>query len=153
VTGGAALLKGCKANLNSATIKSILLDTVRPDGFLAGNTFTGGVVNYEAAINDPRVGNCDTAPSNSPPVADAGGPYKTSFKKAVQFDGTHSYDLGGKVLLYFWDFGDGTFGAGAKPTHLYSARGTFTLVLTVRDSLGAVASQSTTVTIPPPSHN
>lgn len=155
VTGGAALLKGCKANLDWATIKSILLKTARPVLSQSGQTVTGGVVNYQDAIDYllSTVGGCDPARSDSTPVADPGGPYKSSFKKAVQFDGTRSYDTGGSILLYSWDFGDGTFGAGAKPTHQYAARGTFTVVLTVRDNLGAFASQSTTVIIPPASHN
>jgi subtilisin family serine protease len=149
VAGGAALLKACKASLSSATIKAILIGTARHDLALSGYTSTGGVVNYQAAINDPRVGACDAAPGGSAPVADAGGPYNSNLKRPVQFDGTASSDSGGQLLLYFWDFGDGTYGAGATPSHQYALRGAYTVTLTVRDNLGGESSASATVTVRP----
>ena len=153
VTGCAALLKACKPSLSSATIKDILLSTVRQDLDLVGETTTGGIVNYQAALDDPRVGACDPAPTSTLPVADAGGPYNVNIKKPVQFNGTASSDTGGQILLYFWDFGDGTYGVGPKPIHLYATRGTFTATLTIRDNSGSVASQSTTVNIRPGGRN
>ncbi len=55
----------------------------------------------------------------------------------------------GAVLVpssYQWNFGDGQVGSGAAPTHLYSAAGTYTVTLTVTDSLGNVAATSRSVT-------
>ena len=153
VTGGAALLKACKPSLPSATIRDILLSTVRQNSALIGITATGGIVNYQAALNDPRVGTCDPAASSTLPVADAGGPYNVNIRKPVRFNGTASYDTGGQILLYFWDLGDGTYGVGPNPVHLYATRGTRTVTLTVRNNFGSVASQSTTVNIRPRGRN
>ena len=153
VAGGAALLKGCKASLPSATIKDILLRTVRQSLDLIGKTTTGGLVNYQAALDDPRVGACDPAASSTLPVADAGGPYNVNIRKPVRFNGTGSYDSDGQILLYFWDFGDGTYGVGPNPVHQYATRGTRIVTLTVRDNSGSVSSQSTTVNIRPGGRN
>ncbi len=152
VAGGAALLKACDPSLSSATIKSILLDTVRPNLDLAGWTTSGGVVDYAAAVNDPRVGDCVAAPTGSAPVAKSGGPYHGNLRNPVQFEGNASSDTGGQILLYFWDFGDGSYGSGEQVSHQYTSRGPFTVTLTVRDNLGAEASESTTVTINPTGH-
>jgi subtilisin family serine protease len=149
VTGGAALLKACKTSLSSTTIKDILLSTARLNGVLSGYIATSGVVNYQAALNDQRVGACDPPPGGSSPVADAGGSYNSNFKKPIQFDGTLSSDTGGQLLLYYWSFGDGTYGVGPNPTHTYAARGVYTATLTVRDNLGVEASQFATVTVRP----
>ncbi|MGD0922497.1 MAG: S8 family serine peptidase [Terriglobia bacterium] len=154
VTGGAALLKGCNPNLSSVTIKDILLRTVRQSLALIGKTTTGGIVNYQTALDDPLVGACEAAPvSSTMPVANAGGPYNVNIKKPVQFNGTGSYVSGGQILLYFWNFGDGSYGVGPKPVHPYATRGTFTATLTVRDNFGSVSSQSTTVNIRPGGRN
>jgi subtilisin family serine protease len=153
VTGGAALLKGCNPSLSSITIKDILLSTVRQNSDLIGITVTGGVVNYQDALDDLRVGACDPGPVSTLPVANAGGPYNVNIKKPVQFNGTASHDSGGQILLYFWNFGDGSYGVGPKPVHLYATRGTRTVTLTVRNNFGSVASQSTTVNIRPRGRN
>jgi subtilisin family serine protease len=153
VTGGAALLKGCKASLSYGTIKDILLSTVRQNSALIGITVTGGVVNYQAALDDPLVGACDQAPASTLPVANAGGPYNVNIKKPVRFNGSASYDTGGQILLYFWGFGDGTYGVGPNPVHQYAIRGTRIVTLTVRDNSGSVSSQSTTVNIRPSGRN
>jgi len=153
VTGGAALLKGCKPSLDSLTIKNVLLSNVRQDPGLMGITAAGGILNYQAALDDARVGGCEPAPTSTFPVADAGGPYHVNIKRPVQFDGTKSYDSDGQILLYFWDFGDGTYGVGPKPVHRYATRGTHTATLTVRDNVGATSSQSTTVNIRPGGRN
>jgi subtilisin family serine protease len=149
VTGAVALLKGCKASLISDTIRDILISTARPSG-VAGMTVTGGIVDYEAALNDPRAageGGCDAAPYDVPPEADAGGPYKGNTTKAVQFNGSRSSDSDGRVLLHFWDFGDGSTGVGARSSHQYASPGTYNVTLTVRDNLGAISTATTTVTI------
>ena len=38
---------------------------------------------------------------------------------------------------YLWDFGDGTTSTEANPTHTYAANGTYTIALTVTNSLGS----------------
>ncbi len=73
VTGAAALLKGCKANLHSFQIKKILLATARQVPDLAGKTSTGGIVNYQDAVNDNRVGDCAPPPGQVQQLHPRGG--------------------------------------------------------------------------------
>ncbi len=74
VAGAAALLKGCKANMKSPMIKKILLTTTRQVPALAGKTITGGIVNYQAAVNDSRVGDCEPPPGKGLTTSPSGGP-------------------------------------------------------------------------------
>ena len=66
---------------------------------------------------------------------------------AVTFSGSPSTDPDGSIASYAWDFGDGTTGSGATPSHTYAADGSYTVKLTVSDDKGAtgVSSQSVSV--------
>lgn len=81
------------------------------------------------------------------PVAVAGGATTGVEGSPVSFDGTGSSDPDGEALTYAWDFGDGTTGTGASPTHVYADNGSFSATLTVRDPIGADDSQQRAVTI------
>ncbi|MGB2727362.1 MAG: S8 family serine peptidase [Halobacteriota archaeon] len=81
---------------------------------------------------------------NTPPVADADGPYTGTEDVAITFDGSGSSDSDGDPLTYAWDFGDGSTGTGVKPTHAYTAGGTYTVTLVVND--GKVDSEPSTTT-------
>jgi PKD repeat protein len=48
---------------------------------------------------------------------------------------------------FTWDFGDGSNGTGVRPVHSYSRARTYTVVLTVRNSLGQSATTTRTVTV------
>jgi PKD repeat protein len=59
------------------------------------------------------------------------------------FEGRASSDSDGQVVLYSWDFGDGSGGNGSGiTTHTYSAPGTYTVILTVTDNFGALGRYS-----------
>ena len=79
-----------------------------------------------------------------PPTAAAGGPYSGPEGTAVSFDGSGSSDPGGSTLTYAWTFGDGTSGAGAKPTHTYASFGSYTVSLTVTNAGGTASAPATT---------
>jgi formylglycine-generating enzyme required for sulfatase activity/chitodextrinase len=52
----------------------------------------------------------------------------------------------GSNVSYVWDFGDGSTGSGATPSHTYAAVGVYTAVVTATNSVGqAVASTQVTV--------
>lgn len=63
-----------------------------------------------------------------------------------------SSDSDGTITNYAWDFGDGTTGSGATPSHAYAAANTYQVTLTVTDDDGATnaVTQPVTVAAPPP---
>ncbi len=57
----------------------------------------------------------------------------------------------GPPTAWEWDFGDGSAVVSVQnPTHAYAAAGTYTVVLTVANSIGQTASTSRFVTVAPP---
>ncbi|MEA2364911.1 MAG: hypothetical protein QOI32_423 [Thermoleophilaceae bacterium] len=73
-----------------------------------------------------------------PPVADAEPAVRSGRAPLeVRFDATSSRDPDGSIAGYEWEFGDGTTGSGAEPTHTYTAGGRYFPVLTVTDDDGA----------------
>src|SRR5438093_11968823 len=79
-------------------------------------------------------------------VANAGPDQTASVGSAVTFTGSGS-DLGGTVVSYSWDFGDGTSATGATVSHIHTAPGRYTATLTVMDDRGARGTDSALVTI------
>jgi uncharacterized repeat protein (TIGR01451 family) len=111
----------------------------------------GGVYTVTLIVNDGEV---DSAPStaqvtvtNHAPVANGGGPYSAVKGQPVTVNGSGSSDADNDALTYRWDFGDGTTGGGATPTHVYAKNGRFTLKLTVNDGDVDSAVYQTTVDV------
>jgi len=50
-------------------------------------------------------------------------------------------------LTYHWDFGEGTVGTGATPTHIYGDDGIYTVTLTVTNTAGLVDTDTCTITV------
>ncbi|CAM2064273.1 PKD domain-containing protein [Sulfidibacter corallicola] len=93
------------------------------------------------------VASFDGGSSNTPPVAEANGPYGGQVGNAIAFSSAGSNDPDGNITSYQWNFGDGNTGSGANPSHVYSAEGTYTVTLTVTDNQNASASDTATVTV------
>jgi len=72
---------------------------------------------------------------NAVPVAIAGVDRRVT-ASVVDFDGTASRDDDGTIGSYEWDFGDGTTGTGARPSHVYKTPGRYVVKLTVTDTSG-----------------
>ncbi|MGD8644866.1 MAG: PKD domain-containing protein [Chromatiales bacterium] len=123
------------------------------------HTYTAaGVYTVSLTVNDGQIDSAlvtttatiEVAPANRAPTADAGGPYSGDTGASIQFDGSGSSDPDGDSLSYAWDFGDGSVGSGATPTHSYSAAGEYTVELVVNDGLLDSAASSTTATVTDP---
>lgn len=74
-----------------------------------------------------------------------------SFVSAVEsrvltVDGSASSASDDATLQFSWDFGDGNTGQGKTASHTYAEPGTYTVKLTVLDSLGATGTMSQSVT-------
>jgi PKD repeat protein len=97
-----------------------------------------------------------TPSANKPPIANAGSAKTAVVGDSVSFDGSASNDPDGILILYTWDFGDGSTGTGATVSHTYTVAGTYTVTLTVKDNLAATGTATTTATIkanqPPVAH-
>jgi serine protease len=65
---------------------------------------------------------------------------------ACTFDGRGSSDDGG-IRSYAWSFGDGQTGSGATVNHTFASGGTFTVRLTVTDTIGQRDEESRSVTV------
>ena len=92
------------------------------------------------------------APTNNPPVADAGGPYSgEAGTTLIQFDGSGSMDPDDNAITFEWEFGDGSTATEEMPTHTYRSAGNYEVRLVVDD--GQVKSEpsitSAVISAPP----
>jgi PKD repeat protein len=65
----------------------------------------------------------------------------------VAFNGAASIDADGTIVSYTWNFGDGSVGTGATPSHTYVSPGSYAVTLTITDSGGVASAISHGVTI------
>ncbi len=82
-----------------------------------------------------------------PPYVDTGGPYGGYPNQEVTFDASKSIGFEGSIIDYSWDFGDENTGSGKTTTHSYENLGKYTVTLTVTDSDGNNASETTNLWI------
>jgi PKD repeat protein len=95
------------------------------------------------------------AGGNSPPTANAGGPYSGVAGLPIAFNAGASTDCSptpctpeGDSLSYTWNFGDSTSGSGVTPSHTYAAAGAYNVTVTVNDGVNPpVTSPVTTATV------
>jgi PKD repeat protein len=82
--------------------------------------------------------------ANVPPTAAF---TSTANNLIVAFDGTGSTDSDGTIASYAWNFGDGSTGTGAKPSHTYATGNTYNVTLTVTDNSGATGTITQPITV------
>lgn len=100
---------------------------VKPDSTITITVNTGGAVSAK-------------------PTAAFSGPGAGKAGNQLSFDGSASTD-DGKIVSYYWEFGDGATGAGKKASHAWSSPGTYEVTLWVTDDTGQQASVTRTVWI------
>jgi hypothetical protein len=75
---------------------------------------------------------------NQAPSAAISAPDEVEFGETINFDGSDSTDPDGDDLTFSWNFGDGSEAAGTNASHIYSSAGKYKIILTVKDTAGAV---------------
>ncbi|WP_299298041.1 PKD domain-containing protein [uncultured Tateyamaria sp.] len=73
---------------------------------------------------------------NARPLADAGGNRDVCSGESILFDASDSVDPDGGLLLYSWDFGDGSTSDLINPTKIYENPGAYSVTLRVRNGKG-----------------
>jgi trimeric autotransporter adhesin len=151
---------GLTANLDGTTSSD-------PDGqvvsykwtFGDGTTGTGATISHTYAtpgkyvvnlvVKDDRGGAASISRNVTVTIPPVAAFTSSATNLSASFDGTGSSDADGTVASYAWNFGDGTTGTGAKPTHLYAAGGTYNVTLTVTDNQGATGTVTQPITVVP----
>lgn len=142
VSGVAALLLAQDPARTPDQVRTILQATAKDKGP------SGWDPNYGWGILDAAAALSYAAGSNQAPVAVIGSLVDGTEDIAVTFDGSGSSDGDSDPLTYLWDFGDGTSGSGATPSHAYSAGGRdYTVTLVVNDGKADSAADSATLWI------
>lgn len=96
---------------------------------LSFNIGTGNSAEFNGSLKEVTI--TDKAGENKPPIASF---TYTVNGDSVLFDATSSNDLDGSIVVYKWDFGDGTFGEGASVSHQYQDLTNRSVTLTLVDN-------------------
>ena len=89
--------------------------------------------------------NDSTTATITPLIVHTNGPYRGVTGQPVRFTGF--VDGGFPQYIWSWDFGDGNTSQDQNPAYTYHSVGTYTVTLTVVDSEGNIASDTTTAAI------
>ncbi len=129
---------------NGYHIADVLVDSSSV-GAVASYPFTSVTANHTIAVS--------FAITNQPPIAlFTHSPEAPNVNQKVTFNASTSYDPGGTIVAYNWEFGDGGTGTGAIVEHSYTNPGEYGVILTVTDNGGATDQGGATITVaqPPP---
>ncbi len=140
--GVAALIKAHNPDWTPAQIRERLVATAtdirNAESAVGWDRYSGyGLVNAALAVGEV----------NTPPVAEANGPYSGDADSAIVFSSAGSNDPDGAIVAYWWDFGDGYTSTAANPSHVYASGGTYEVSLTVTDEDGVQATDTTSATV------
>lgn len=133
VAGVAALYLANNTTASPATVANALIN----------NATTGVLTGIGSGSPNRLLYSRFGGSSDSPPVA------RFTYScngLTCSFDGSSSSDDVG-ISSYSWNFGDGTNGSGVTVSKTYSASGTYSVTLTVRDTAGQTHSQTQSVSV------
>ncbi|TLX47410.1 alkaline serine protease [Pseudoalteromonas phenolica] len=142
VSGVAALVWSHFPECNNQQIRDALNSTAKDKGAAGRDTSYGhGIVQAKAAYDYLASSTCE-GPGDAKPVAS----FKVTLNgKSIQLTDS-SYDDKG-IAAYSWEFGDGATSSSKNPSHTYASAGEYTVKLTVRDTVGQVASKSEVIKV------
>ena len=145
-------LSGTSGSASPSAISNISIG-VSLAGLTAG-TYAGSLsVSAESGATEVVNINLTVSPdvSNSPPNANAGGPYSGIEGQAIMLDASGSFDPDGNILLYEWDIdNNGMYDySSSLPTrsHIYGQQGIYTVILKVTDGIGEIDGAVTSAVI------
>jgi hypothetical protein len=87
----------------------------------------------EEIPSQPTSSSGASAPTNQPPIAQAGSDITALVNQEIIFDASQSSDPNNDKLTFFWNFGDGATGIQEKSTHIYPYPGQYLVSLLVSD--------------------
>lgn len=146
---GYNLYKRSSENSSFELLASTVTNEFTDNKVSAGKTYfyyVEAIDSYNNVVSSEKVMAVPTDEDSISPDANAGMDLYAIAGDTVSFDGSGSTD-NHYIAEYKWDFGDENTSDTAKATHTYSEAGTYTAVLTVKDSAGNSDSQSITVTV------
>ena len=118
-----------------------------PDGSLYVLDYGAGFGNGDANSALYRFDYVGSGNNRAPTAVASASPTSGTAPLTVSFSSAGSSDPDGGTLTYSWAFGDGTTSTAANPTKTYSANGSYTATLTVRDPQGATGTSSVQVSV------
>ncbi len=103
----------------------------------------------DADVDNMRIVGVPLGP-NTPPVANAGGPYIVNEGSSIVLSGAGSGDPDGTIASYAWDYdGDGQYddAAGVAPSFAQTNSGSYFVGLRVTDNRGATSTTTASITV------
>ncbi len=142
VAGVAALVWGNNPDCSVQQIRDGLNTTAEDKGGQGRDNYYGyGIVKAKNA--DAHLKNVCGNPTNKAPVANFSS--TTNGLTASFSDGSSDDNA---VTSHSWSFGDGSTSSSKNPSHTYTAKGTYTVKLTVSDAQGLTDNHSIQLTVP-----
>ena len=114
---------------------------------VSGGQFTFKLTYVGGTGNDVELSVLNVPPLVSSPVFAT--PPVAGVNQTVTF-GVGVADGNNDPLTFAWNFGDGSTGTGAAPTHQYAAAGTYTVSVSISDGNGGTATSSMSITVNAP---
>lgn len=113
-------------------------------GAVPGTVDEGGSLWFEERYG--TFGEVGELPENQMPVAKFRCSFRLEMNRENPFRAVNSYDPDGEIVLYQWDFGDGSTATVTANTfrHEFDEQGFLSITLTVIDNAGKSASTSVT---------
>ncbi len=131
------------------SLSSLLTDSGGP---LSAGTYPARTATSNASSNKADAWTIVLTPATSGPPAPAVPVAQFGFdcdELACDFDASGSSTGAAGGLTYQWSYGDGASDSGVSPSHSYAAAGSYTVSLTVTDSLDRTAQVAHTVSVSP----